>query len=164
MESLSVDDAKMGGEPVMAPVWGGRIFGPKSCYRASAHMVGSQPDKVCRTGTPASLKMRSAVYSPVCPSTNSRRRSAWPLWRAYSSIMWQTTHRTLAGSTSGGGRRTTPPSPSDRSTSPSAARERATFCSHNAHNSSGALPAERHAQSEPHPALSHGGAMSRPRS
>src|SRR4051794_29851518 len=25
-------------------------------------------------------------YSPVWPSTASRRRSAWPLWRAYSSI------------------------------------------------------------------------------
>src|SRR5262249_26076829 len=26
-------------------------------------------------------------YSPVAPSMRSRNRSAWPLWRAYSSIM-----------------------------------------------------------------------------
>jgi hypothetical protein len=59
------------------------------------------------------------------PVICSRRRSAWPLWRAYSSIMWQMTHRTLAVSTSGGGRRRTTLSPSDRSTSASAAPERA---------------------------------------
>ena len=27
-------------------------------------------------------------YTPVVPSMRSRSRSAWPLWRAYSSIMW----------------------------------------------------------------------------
>ena len=27
------------------------------------------------------------IYSPVTPSMDSRIRSAWPLWRAYSSIM-----------------------------------------------------------------------------
>jgi hypothetical protein len=27
-------------------------------------------------------------YTPVAPSMRSRIRSAWPLWRAYSSIMW----------------------------------------------------------------------------
>jgi hypothetical protein len=27
-------------------------------------------------------------YSPVVPSMRSRR-SAWPLWRVYSSIMWR---------------------------------------------------------------------------
>ncbi len=27
-------------------------------------------------------------YTPVAPSMRSRSRSAWPLWRAYSSIMW----------------------------------------------------------------------------
>ena len=27
-------------------------------------------------------------HSPAWPSTASRIRSAWPLWRAYSSIMW----------------------------------------------------------------------------
>ena len=26
-------------------------------------------------------------YSPVAPSMRSRMKSAWPLWRAYSSIM-----------------------------------------------------------------------------
>jgi hypothetical protein len=33
-------------------------------------------------------------YSPVEPSRRSRRRSAWPLWRAYSSIMCVSTQRT----------------------------------------------------------------------
>ena len=34
--------------------------------------------------------------SPVAPSSRSRSRSsAWPLWRAYSSIMWRYTQRTL---------------------------------------------------------------------
>src|SRR5947209_18217199 len=28
------------------------------------------------------------VHHPTAPSTSSRIRSAWPLWRAYSSIMW----------------------------------------------------------------------------
>jgi hypothetical protein len=27
-------------------------------------------------------------HQPTAPSTSSRMRSAWPLWRAYSSIMW----------------------------------------------------------------------------
>jgi hypothetical protein len=27
-------------------------------------------------------------YTPVAPSMRSRIMSAWPLWRAYSSIMW----------------------------------------------------------------------------
>ena len=34
-----------------------------------------------------------AGQSPVAPSMRSRRRSAWPLWRAYSSIMWTSIHR-----------------------------------------------------------------------
>jgi hypothetical protein len=29
---------------------------------------------------------------PVSPSTDSRRRSAWPLCRAYSSIRWTRIH------------------------------------------------------------------------
>ena len=29
----------------------------------------------------------ASIYSPVTPSMRSRIRSAWPLWRAYSSIM-----------------------------------------------------------------------------
>ena len=34
-------------------------------------------------------------YSPVSPSTASRSRSAWPLWRAYSSTMCTSTHRSV---------------------------------------------------------------------
>lgn len=36
----------------------------------------------------ADYGVRAASRSPVAPSMRSRRRSAWPLWRAYSSIMW----------------------------------------------------------------------------
>ena len=36
-------------------------------------------------------------YSPERPSIDSRRRSAWPLCRAYSSIMWTSTQRRLRG-------------------------------------------------------------------
>ncbi len=32
-------------------------------------------------------RFRRSAYSPVTPSIRSRMRSAWPLWRAYSSIM-----------------------------------------------------------------------------
>ena len=32
----------------------------------------------------------------LLPSMLSRRRSACPAWRAYSSIMWMSTHRTLS--------------------------------------------------------------------
>jgi len=41
----------------------------------------------------------------VRPSTDSRRRSAWPLWRAYSSIMWTRIQRRLGARPSGQVRR-----------------------------------------------------------
>lgn len=34
-------------------------------------------------------------YSPVRPSIASRMRSAWPLWRAYSSTMWEQIQRSV---------------------------------------------------------------------
>ena len=37
-------------------------------------------------------------YSPVCPSMASRSKSAWPLWRAYSSIMCTRIQRSDTGS------------------------------------------------------------------
>ncbi len=40
-------------------------------------------------------------YSPVSPSTDSRRRSAWPLCRAYSSTRWNRIHRRLGARPSG---------------------------------------------------------------
>ena len=43
--------------------------------------------------------------SPVVPSMRSRRRSAWPLWRAYSSIMCTSIHRTRSGARLPGRRR-----------------------------------------------------------
>jgi hypothetical protein len=60
-------------------------------------------------------------------------------------------HRTLAGSTLGGGRCTTPPSPSDRSTCSSADRERSTFCSHSARRSWGVSPMESTSSPNPSP-------------
>ena len=33
-------------------------------------------------------RVRGVAYQPTDPSTSSRMRSAWPLCRAYSSIMW----------------------------------------------------------------------------
>ncbi|MFI8456736.1 hypothetical protein [Kitasatospora sp. NPDC085464] len=33
-------------------------------------------------------ELQEPRYTPVAPSMRSLTRSAWPLWRAYSSIMW----------------------------------------------------------------------------
>ena len=38
-------------------------------------------------GCASLVRPRPGSHIPVAPSTSSRRRSAWPLWRAYSSIM-----------------------------------------------------------------------------
>ncbi len=54
--------------------------------------------------TPTGLARRghpTLRYSPVAPSTDSRMRSAWPLWRAYSSIMWSRIQRKLGAVPSG---------------------------------------------------------------
>ena len=49
---------------------------------------GSRPTISASGGSARSLASRHAVaQSPVAPSIRSRIRSAWPLWRAYSSIM-----------------------------------------------------------------------------
>ena len=48
-----------------------------------------------RSTTDRGRPPRPDRYSPVSPSTDSRIRSAWPLWRAYSSIMWTTIQRRL---------------------------------------------------------------------
>ena len=42
-----------------------------------------------------------AAHSPVAPSIRSRNRSAWPLWREYSSIMWTRIHLKLSPSSPG---------------------------------------------------------------
>jgi Beta-lactamase len=44
-------------------------------------------------------------HSPVCPSIDSRIRSAWPLCRAYSSIMWTRIQRRLGARPSSHARR-----------------------------------------------------------
>jgi hypothetical protein len=70
--------------------------GPSSLDRASIALV---PPDGCghNLGRPAAFNKpdlhttRSSccrTYSPVSPSMRSRKRSAWPLCRAYSSIMW----------------------------------------------------------------------------
>ena len=67
----------------------------------------------------------AAATAPTSPSTDSRRRSAWPLCRAYSSIRWHRIHRRLGARPSGQVRRagcSRPPS-----ASASATRERAGF-------------------------------------
>ena len=56
--------------------------------------LGHPPGNGCRRGlshlTDVRLRTRThraGGYSPVAPSMRSRSRSAWPRWRAYSSIM-----------------------------------------------------------------------------
>jgi glycine/D-amino acid oxidase-like deaminating enzyme len=48
----------------------------------------SLPEESAATPPP-----RNPGHWPTRPSTLSRSRSAWPLWRAYSSIMWSSTSR-----------------------------------------------------------------------
>jgi hypothetical protein len=36
----------------------------------------------------ARRRLNVRFYTPVAPSVNSRKMSAWPQWRASSSIMW----------------------------------------------------------------------------
>ena len=56
-------------------------------------MIGRAPADGQRAPSPA-----DRGQSPTVPSTSSRMRSAWPLWRAYSSIMWSMIQRRLTGS------------------------------------------------------------------
>ena len=46
------------------------------------------PSRQC-SGIPTAVRatLPPGLYQPTSPSTSSRMRSAWPLWRAYSSIM-----------------------------------------------------------------------------
>jgi hypothetical protein len=53
---------------------------------------GSRPGAAMRCAG-AGYQARSGYNSPVEPSSLSRSRSACPLWRAYSSIMWVSTQR-----------------------------------------------------------------------
>jgi NAD(P)-dependent dehydrogenase (short-subunit alcohol dehydrogenase family) len=65
---------------VVLPVDGGRAAGG--------------PDPEQRLGVPrAGYQARSVYNSPTEPSSLSQSRSACPLWRAYSSIMWVSTQR-----------------------------------------------------------------------
>jgi hypothetical protein len=75
------------------------------CPAASSALCPAAPTDRCHAGPEAFVARRpppprgpGALWAgaprapsrqcPVDPSIRSRRRSAWPLWRAYSSIMW----------------------------------------------------------------------------
>ena len=63
------------------------IVGPPAPPRSSAHVTQDAGVPECRGEPPGSTRRAvGAGYSPVAPSIDSRSRSAWPLWRAYSSI------------------------------------------------------------------------------
>ena len=72
---------------------------PRAGRRARAHRLrGRGADRRARRAStdpfadPLGLTAR---YSPVAPSIASLRRSAWPLCRAVSSIMWQRIQRSV---------------------------------------------------------------------
>ena len=54
----------------------------------------SWPSSTARSGSTLSWSQSvitttlATAYSPVAPSSCSRRMSAWPTWRPVSSIMW----------------------------------------------------------------------------
>lgn len=50
--------------------------------------AGRTAERRACPGVCSVARLSRASQSPVAPSRRSRRRSAWPLWRAYSSIMW----------------------------------------------------------------------------
>ena len=53
----------------------------------ASRRIGRRAER--RLGRWAEIPGRGAPsYTPVAPSMRSRIMSAWPLWRAYSSIMW----------------------------------------------------------------------------
>jgi FAD dependent oxidoreductase len=54
--------------------------------------VGTAADWSAATCCPRAAQPKG--QSPTVPSRRSRRKSAWPLWRAYSSIMWSMIQRT----------------------------------------------------------------------
>jgi hypothetical protein len=51
------------------------------------------PDVMDGLAFTCSPNCRRLCYWPTRPSIRSRSRSAWPQWRAYSSIMWTSTER-----------------------------------------------------------------------
>jgi len=78
--------------PVLWPPWGQRreyAWGPYEHLVGNAYLLAALALSVWATV--------ALVYCPVSPSMHSRSRSAWPQWRAYSSIMWTRTSRRLIG-------------------------------------------------------------------
>jgi hypothetical protein len=111
------------------------------------------------------VRLFAGLYSPVSPSTDSRSMSAWPLWRAYSSIMWHKIQRRLGTWPSGQARLASWPRSPSASASASRARARSTLSCHSVNSSSGVSSAAvRHSQSGSafQSTESHGSPSSRP--
>lgn len=70
-----------------------RLRRPGRSRRLHVHQLGEAVEDAGRVAVGQAAEagagppLKSLRYSPVLPSIRSRSRSAWPLWRAYSSIM-----------------------------------------------------------------------------
>ncbi len=146
---------------------GGRhLFADRSLPSYDADAAGLLTERVL--GFLAGVTEPGAgAASPVAPSMHSRIRSAWPLCRAYSSIMWTTIQRRLGDSPFGQGRRAKRSRPPSASASVTRERERATAACQIAWSCSGVFSAaESKCQSQSGSAgqstVSNGGCQSRP--
>ena len=60
---------------------------------AAAFSAGSRQGHVVNGGDISQSRRGGSRYSPTVPSIASRRKSAWPAWRAVSSMRCSSTHR-----------------------------------------------------------------------
>ena len=60
-----------------------RLCTPSRWYRRSARSLAADREMPSLSA----MTENGTGYSPTLPSIRSRKRSAWPIWRAYSSIM-----------------------------------------------------------------------------
>jgi hypothetical protein len=69
--------------------------GTRSCLGslAAAFSAGSWQGNVVNGGEVSQSRRGGSRYSPTVPSSASRRKSAWPAWRAVSSMRCSSTHR-----------------------------------------------------------------------
>ena len=69
--------------------------GTHSCLGSSAAAFSAVPwqGHVVNGGDVSQSRWGGSRYSPTVPSSASRRKSAWPAWRAVSSIRGSSTHR-----------------------------------------------------------------------
>jgi hypothetical protein len=68
-----------------------RAYTPDSAVRASSAPAGRAELITLRDSRRGNATWHG--HNPTLPSMRSRNRSAWPMWRAYSSIMWTSTSR-----------------------------------------------------------------------